>query len=75
MKYKKYEFWFCGNKMYNCETIKRARWWNMLLIMSGCLVLARCSIVTNLGPAEAKKIAKKEFEESGFYEQIMGMKI
>lgn len=74
-KYKKYEFWFCGNKMYDCETIKRARWWNKLAIMSGCLVLARCSVVTNLGAGEAEKIAKMEFEADGFYEQIMGTRL
>lgn len=74
-KYKKYEFWFCGNKMYSCETIKRAQWWNKLAIMSGCLVFARCSVITNLGVDEARKIAKMEFEADGFYEQIMGTRL
>lgn len=75
MKYKKYEFWFCGNKMYNCETIKIAKWYNKLFILSGCLVLCRCSLVTNLGYDEALAIAKREFEEDGFYEQVMGVRI
>ena len=75
MKFKRYEFWFCRNIMYNCETIKLVKWYSKPLVRSGCFILWKCFIVTNLGVDEAFKIAKEQFKESGFEEQIMGIKI
>lgn len=74
-KYKKYEFLFCGNKMYSCETLKRVRWYNKLFYLSAHIILWRCSIVTDLGYDEALEMAKCYLNEDGFYEQIMGQKL
>lgn len=61
------------NKMYSSMTIKRVRWWNKWLIMSGCIVLAKCKFkAVDITDEDALKIAKIEFEEDGYYEEIMG---
>lgn len=75
-KVKTYEFWFVQNKMYSSKTIKLARWWNKWLIMSGCIVLARCKFkAIDITDEDALKIAKIEFEEDGYYEEIMGVRV
>lgn len=64
------------NKMYACRTIKRVRWWNNLLILSGCIVLAKCKFkAIDITDEDAIKIAKIEFEEDGYYEEIMGVRV
>lgn len=73
-KVKTYEFWFVQNKMYASMTIRRVHWWNKLLIMSGCIVLAKCKFkAIDITDEDALKIAKIEFEEDGYHEEIMGL--
>nr|DAM07449.1 MAG TPA: hypothetical protein [Caudoviricetes sp.] len=75
-KVKTYEFWIVQNKMYDSKTIRRVRWWNKWLIMSGSIVLARCKFkAIDITDEDALKIAKIEFEEDGYYEEIMGVRI
>lgn len=75
-KVKTYELWFVQNKMYASRTIKRVRWWNKLLILSGCIVLAKCKFkAIDITDEDALKIAKIEFEEDGYYEEIMGVRV
>lgn len=75
-KVKTYEFWFVQNKMHASMAIKRVRWWNKWLIMSGCIVLARCKFkAVDITDEDALKIAKIEFEEDGYYEEIMGVRV
>lgn len=75
-KVKTYEFWFTMNKMYASRKIKRVRWWNKWLIMSGCIVLAKCKFkAIDITDEDALKIAKIEFEEDGHYEEIMGVRV
>ena len=64
------------NKMYASSTIKRVRWWNKRLILSGCIVLAKCKFkAIDITDEDALKIAKIEFEEDGYYEEIMGVRV
>lgn len=75
-KVKTYEFWFAQNKMYSIKTIKRVRWWNKWLIMSGCIVLEKCKFkAIDITDEDALKIAKIEFEEDGYHEEIMGVSV
>ncbi|HCQ8158776.1 TPA: hypothetical protein OL913_003481 [Escherichia coli] len=75
-KVKTYEFWFAQNKMYSIKTIKQVRWWNKWLILSGCIVLAKCKFkAVDITDDDALKIAKIEFEEDGYYEEIMGVRV
>ena len=75
-KVKTYEFWMVHNKMYASKTIKRVRWWNKRLILSGCIVLAKCKFkAVDITDEDALKIAKIEFEEDGYYEEIMGVRV
>lgn len=75
-KVKTYEFWFVQNKMYESKTIKRARWCNKWLILSGCIVLAKCKFkAIDITDEDAITIAKIEFEEDGYYEEIMGVRV
>lgn len=72
-KVKTYEFWIVQNRMYASRTIKRSRWWNKWLIMSSCIVLAKCKFkAIDITDEDALTIAKIEFEEDGYYEEIMG---
>nr|UVY19027.1 MAG: hypothetical protein [Bacteriophage sp.] len=75
-KVKTYEFLFVQNKMYASRTIKRAYWWNKWLLLSGCMVLAKCKFkAVDITDEDALKIAKIEFEEDGYYEEIMGVRV
>lgn len=75
-KVKTYEFWFTQNKMYDSKTIKKVRWWSKWLILSGCIVLAKCKFkAIDITDEDALKIAKIEFEEDGYYEEIMGVRV
>lgn len=75
-KVKTYEFWFVQNRMYASKTTKRVRWWNKWLIMSGSIVLARCKFkAVDITDEDALTIAKIEFEEDGYYEEIMGVRV
>lgn len=75
-KVKTYEFWFTMNKTYASKTIRRVRWWNKWLILSGCIVLAKCKFkAIDITDEDALKIAKIEFEEDGYYEEIMGVRV
>lgn len=75
-KVKTYEFWIVQNKMYDSKTIKRARWWNKWLILSGCIVLTKCKFKgVDITDEDALTIAKIEFEEDGYYEEIMGVRV
>lgn len=50
------------------------RWWNKWLILSGCIVLAKCKFkAVDITDEDALTIAKIEFEEDGYYEEIMGV--
>lgn len=52
------------------------RWWNKWLILSGCIVLAKCKFkAMDITDEDAIKIAKIEFEEDGCYEEIMGVRV
>lgn len=76
VKVKTYELWFAQNKMYTIKTINRVRWWNKWLILSGCIVLAKCKFkAIDITDEDALKIAKIEFEEDGYYEEIMGVRV
>ncbi len=73
-KIKEYEFWFVQNRMYASKSIKRVHWWNKCLILSGSIVLAKCRFkAIDITDEDALKIAKIEFEEDGYYEEIMGV--
>lgn len=62
--------------MYASKKIKRVRWWNEWLILSGCIVLAKCKFkAIDTTDEDALKIAKIEFEEDGYYEEIMGFRV
>lgn len=75
-KVKTYEFWFVQNKMYTSRAIRRVRWWNRLLILCGCIVLAKCKFkAIDITDEDALKIAKIEFEEDGYHEEIMGVRV
>lgn len=75
-KVKTYEFWIVQNKMYASKTIRRVCWWNKWLIMSGSIVLARCKFkAIDITDEDALTIAKIEFEEDGYYEEIMGVRV
>lgn len=75
-KVKTYELWFVQNKMYASKTIRRAHWLNQWLIMPGCIVLAKCKFkAIDITDEDALKIAKIEFEEDGYYEEIMGVRV
>lgn len=51
-------------------------WWNKWLILSGCIVLAKCKFkAIDITDEDALKIAKIEFEEDGYYEEIMGVRV
>lgn len=64
------------NKIYAIRTIKRVRWWNKWLILSGCIVLAKCKFkAIDITDDDALKIAKIEFEEDGYREEIMGVRV
>ena len=74
-KVKTYEFWFCTSIFGKVrKNIKRAHWWNKWLLLSGCMVLAKCKFkAIDITDEDALKIAKIEFEEDGYYEEIMGV--
>lgn len=75
-KVKTYEFWFVQNKMYASKTIKQVRWWNKWLILSGGIVLSKCKFkAIDITDEYALKIAKIEFEEDCYYEEIMGVRV
>ncbi|WJJ59866.1 hypothetical protein [Salmonella phage ST46] len=75
-KVKTYEFWIVRSKMYARRTIKRVNWWNKWLIMSASIVLAKCKFkAIDITDEDALKIAKIEFEEDGYYEEIMGVRV
>lgn len=75
-KVKTYEFWFVWNRMDGSKTIRRVRWWNKWLILSGCIVLAKCKFnAVDITDDDALTIAKIEFEEDGYYEEIMGVRV
>lgn len=62
--------------MYESRTIKRVRWWNKWLIISGCIVLTKCKFkAIEITDEDALTIAKIEFEEDGYYEEIMGARV
>lgn len=62
--------------MYASRTIKRAHWWNKWLIMSDYIVLAKCKFkAIDITDEDALTIAKIEFEEDGYYEEIMGVRV
>ena len=73
---KTYEFWMVQNKIYARKTIRRVRWWNKWLILSGCIVLAKCKFkAIDITDEDALTIAKIEFEEDGYYEEIMVVRV
>lgn len=75
-KVKTYEFWMLQNKMYDSKTIKKVRWWNKWLILSGCIVLEKCKFkAIDITDEDALTIAKIEFEEDGYYEEIIGVRV
>lgn len=75
-KVKTYEFWFVRNAMYACKTIKRARWWNKPVLLALYTVTAKCKFkAIDITDDDALKIAKIEFEEDGYYEEIMGVRV
>lgn len=75
-KVKTYEFWIVQNKMYASKTIRQVRWWNKWLILSGCIVLAKCKFkAIDINDEDAIKIANIELEEDGYYEEIMGVRV
>lgn len=62
--------------MYAFKTIKRVRWWNKWLILSGFIVLAKCKFKSiDITDEDVLTIAKIEFEEDGYYEEIMGVRV
>lgn len=75
-KVKTYEFWFVQNKMYASKTIKRVRWWNKPILLALYTVKAKCSFkAVDITDNDALTIAKIEFEEDGYYEEIMGVRV
>lgn len=75
-KVKTYEFWFVQNKLYASRTIKRARWWNKPILFALYTVTAKCKFkAIDITDEDALKIAKIEFEEDGYYEEIMGVRV
>lgn len=75
-KVKTYEFWFVQNKMYASKTIKRAYWWNKPVLLALYTVTAECRFkAIDITDEDALTIAKVEFEEDGYYEEIMGVRV
>lgn len=75
-KVKAYEFWMVHNKMYASMTIKRVHWWNKRLTLSCRIVLAKCKFkAIDITDEDALIIEKIEFEEDGYYEEIMGVRV
>ena len=75
-KVKTYEFWFVQNKIYASKTIKRVSWWSKPLLLALCTVKAKCKFkAIDITDEDALKIAKIEFEEDGYYEEIMGVRV
>lgn len=73
-KVKTYEFWFTMNKMYASKTIKRVSWWNKWLIMSGCIVLAKCKFkAIDITDEDALKIAKIELKKMVIMKKLWGL--
>ncbi|QFG07812.1 hypothetical protein KGB38_gp71 [Salmonella phage vB_SenS_SB28] len=75
-KVKTYEFWFTINKMHASNTIKRAHWWSKPVLLAIYTVTAKCKFkAIDITDEDALKIAKIEFEEDGYYEEIMGVRV
>lgn len=75
-KVKTYEFWFVQNRMYASKTIKRVSWWSKPLLLALYTVNAKCKFkAIDITDEDALTIAKIEFEEDGYYEEIMGIRV
>lgn len=76
-KVKTYEFWFSTSIFCKLrKNIKRARWWNKPLLLSLYNVSAKCKFkAVDITDGDALTIAKIEFEEDGYYEEIMGVRV
>lgn len=75
-KVKTYDFWFVQNKMYSSKTIKRVSRWSKPLLLALYTVKAKCKFkAVDITGDDALKIAKIEFEEDGYYEEIMGVRL
>ena len=75
-KVKTYEFWFVQNKIYACKTIKRAHWLNKPILLALYTVTAKCKFkAIDITDEGALKIANIEFEEDGYYEEIMWVRV
>lgn len=74
---KTYEFWFCASIFCKVrKNIKRARWWNKPILLVLYTVTAKCKFkAIDITDDDALKIAKIEFEEDGYYEEIMGVMV
>lgn len=74
-KVKTYEFWFCTSIFGKVrKNIKRAHWWNKPILLALYTVTAKCKFkAIDITDEDALKIAKIEFEEDGYYEEIMGV--
>lgn len=68
---RRFHYAFCGNVMYNSESIHLVKWWSWPFIKSAMIIHAECRVSAK-SEREARKIAKAEFEEIGLYEQVMG---
>lgn len=76
-KVKTYELWFCTSKPCKVlKSIKRVHWWSKPVILALYTVTAKCKFkAIDITDEDALKIAKIEFEEDGYYEEIMGVKV
>lgn len=76
-KVKTYEFWFCTSIFFKArKNIKRVHWWSKPILLALYTVTAKCKFkAIDITDEDALKIAKIEFEEDGYYEEIMGVRV
>lgn len=76
-KVKTYEFWFCTSIFCKVrKNIKRVHWWSKPILLALYTVTAKCKFkAIDITDEDALKIAKIEFEEDGYYEEVMGIMV
>lgn len=63
---------FVSNIMYNSQTIRRVRWWNVLFGFPGEIVLATVICNEKQHTMENYAAAREEFEKTGLFQHVMG---
>ena len=74
---KTYELWFYTSIFCKArKNIKRVHWWSKPILLALYTVTAKCKFkAIDITDEDALTIAKIEFEEYGYYEEIMGVRV